>query len=85
MRLAIKNLVEVPDLIAAVGAASAGNELTITSSRDGKRQDVKVTPERRRDINFYMPTPGGLCAGRRADHSTGPHGAAAHGLDDAPS
>ncbi len=53
-----KDLVEVGDLIAAV-AASGGNELTITLARDGQRQDVRVTPERRRDMSFYMPTPGG--------------------------
>lgn len=53
-----KDLVEVADLISAVSAAG-GNEMTITLARDGKRQDAKITPERRRDIKFYMPTPGG--------------------------
>ena len=52
-----RELVEVPDLIAAVGVA-AGNEMKITLVRDGERQDVTVTPKKRRDVNFNMPIPG---------------------------
>jgi hypothetical protein len=52
-----KPLVEVADLIAAVSAAG-GNEMTITLVREGERQDVAVTPKKRRDINFDLPVPG---------------------------
>ncbi len=54
-----RELAEVGDLIAAVGAA-AGNDMKITLARDGQRQDVSVTPKKRRDINFNMPIPGAV-------------------------
>lgn len=57
-----KDLLKVADLIEAV-SASDGKEMTITLAREGKRQDVQVTPQPRRDISFRVPAPLGAPVG----------------------